>query len=439
MRSSKAIHGWLRVGVALVAGLALGGCAGYGPGITDVERRLAAGKPREAVARLERIDFAERDAGLRALHEGIVHRVAGDLEASIAAFERATRILGALEAVSLTETAGTLLLREDVTSYSGAVYERVLVHVYQALNYLERGDLEAARVEARGIELGLRRIDNAVGRTPYGGDAFARYLAGLIYEAGGELDNARIAYRDAWLAYRDTGGERVSPSPPTHLGERLARLARRAGVDPQVDGLPQAPAETAREAPRGELFVVVHDGLVPARVDSSLWVQGGPGGEVYRLSVPALRGRGRRARRIVARADGRVAQGQRVEDVAAVARATLSAHVGAVVARSVTRNVVRAQATRRVREEEPVLAAILNILGALGDRADTRSWRTLPAAIELVRLPLAPGTHEVTVTVEWPGGERRYELDGIAIDAGEMVFRSIHRMPREVRPIKRLR
>lgn len=465
----------MTLGAALLA-LALAGCASHRPQIADVERRLADGEPEAALERLEAASFADRDAGLYQLHRGMVLRLAGDRVGSIEAFERALDILGELEAVSLSETAGSLVVSEGVRSYSGAIYERILVHVFQALNHLERGDYNAARVEARRIDLGLRRIDNELGRAPHGGDAFARYLSGLIFEAAGERDDARIAYRKAWQAYRDRDAKRPNLAAPSHLGERLARLAGQAGVDPDVEGLPETPDEPAAERGRGELFVIVHDGLVPARISSSIWVQTAPNGELFRLSVPALRARGATGSPIeirvtqpgaVAATDnpvpaplveaGLVALAENrdpaaapiartgesvltetVADVAATAQATLSDQVSALTTRSVARNVVRHQITREAREESPFLGLLVNLFGVLLEEADTRSWRTLPATIRMARLSLEPGTYEIGLDAGALSGAILPALDPVTLEAGDMVFRSVHRLPRDTAPVRGL-
>lgn len=443
----------------LAAALAtlVAGCAHHAGQIGAVERHLAAGDPEAALERLESTPFAERDAALQALYRGMVLRLAGDRRASIAAFEDAIERMGELEATSLSETAGALVLTEAVRSYEGALYERILVHVLQALNHLERGDYEAARVEARRIDLGLRRIDNQLGRAPYGGDAFARYLTGLIYEAVGDVDDARIAYRNSWQAYRVEDSDRPNLAAPTHLGERLARLADEADIDVGVDGLPEATDRSATERGEGELFVVVFNGLVPARLSSSIWVQSRPSGELFRLSVPALR------ERPIPRGPARIeatpladrstpafsvaaprhrrpvtANTERVADVAAVARATLAGEIAAATARSVTRNVARHQITREVRKEDPLLAALVNVFGVIMlERADTRSWRTLPANISMARLSLPPGRYDIGVADTGASGAVLPEPEPVTLEAGDIAVRALHRLPRDPTPVRR--
>jgi hypothetical protein len=55
-----------------------------------------------------------------------------------------------------------------------------------------------------------------------------------------------------------------------------------------------------------------------------------------------------------------------------------------------------------------VAAVVGNVFAALTERADTRSWTMLPAQIQIVRLQLPPGRHEVRVAAE---GRKRGTLD----------------------------
>jgi len=62
-----------------------------------------------------------------------------------------------------------------------------------------------------------------------------------------------------------------------------------------------------------------------------------------------------------------------------------------------------------------VAAVVGNVVAALTERADTRSWTMLPAHIQIVRLPLPPGRHEVRVAAE--------REKGGTLDLGEVVVR----------------
>jgi hypothetical protein len=51
------------------------------------------------------------------------------------------------------------------------------------------------------------------------------------------------------------------------------------------------------------------------------------------------------------------------------------------------------------REKREVAGFLANLFTSVTERADTRSWTTLPHAIHLARLALPAGTHEVKVDV----------------------------------------
>lgn len=53
---------------------------------------------------------------------------------------------------------GTTLLNDNTVDYDGSLYERIMVNVYKALNYMEEDDYENARVE---FNRALMRQDKA--------------------------------------------------------------------------------------------------------------------------------------------------------------------------------------------------------------------------------------------------------------------------------------
>src|SRR5690606_6976497 len=101
-----------------------------------------------------------------------------------------------LYTVSISRTAASFIVSESSTDYEGEDYERVAIHTQLALSFLGDKDLAAARVEARKINLKLEEINQKYDdhKNRYAEDAFARYLAGTIYEARGEIDDAIIDY-----------------------------------------------------------------------------------------------------------------------------------------------------------------------------------------------------------------------------------------------------
>ena len=79
--------------------------------------------------------------------------------------------------------------------------------------------------------------------------------------------------------------------------------------------------------------------------------------------------------------------------------------------RAVVKNVVADEVEEEVEEEDETLGEVtgvaLNVLGALTERADTRSWNLLPGRLQLFRLRLPAGDHRLEVVSGSRDGDDR--------------------------------
>ena len=189
LRSSLAI-------LALVSGL--GGCATYSGSFGVIERNLAAQQYDAALVNIEKESESKKDRVLYLLNKGMVLRMKRDFAGSNGALEAAKSEMDRLYAASVSENALSVMVNDSTVSYSGDNYERVLLHLYMALNYLELGDPDSARVEALQLDAKLREFAEKVPDSKYAEDAFTLYLTGLIYEDRGEWSDAMISYRSAY-------------------------------------------------------------------------------------------------------------------------------------------------------------------------------------------------------------------------------------------------
>ena len=73
-------------------------------------------------------------------------------------FSEAKLLAEELNALSLREQTMALTINDATRSYTGAPYELVMLNVYSALNYLELGQLDAARVETLQVDLLLGEL-----------------------------------------------------------------------------------------------------------------------------------------------------------------------------------------------------------------------------------------------------------------------------------------
>ncbi|HEX6928870.1 MAG TPA: hypothetical protein VF267_06450 [Gammaproteobacteria bacterium] len=418
----------------LMALLLPAGCAMYGHALLDVDLAVRQGRPADALAKLEAMQGGFRNEALYFINKGMLLRMNGDLEGSIAAFEAAKPLVSFQEATSVSETVGQIALAEGTTSYQPRAFERLQLHVLQALNQLELGRWNEARVEALQINLLLDRVYG--GSAPHGGDAFARYLSGIIFEGLREYDNALIAYRKALEAYdRNSTLRRL----PVDLEQRLLLLTKRLGLNNEYRdfverfGEPRARQTEAlnkalRETGSGELIVVAMTGMVPRRHEVSAMQQDITSGKFYRISLPALNARPGSGAGVAIVEDAReLGRSEPVEDLSVVARRTLDEEIPGLVARSIARNVIKNRVANEAGEESTGLEFLVNFASAVLENADVRSWSTLPEQLHLLRVRLDAGTHQLRAEIIGAGGGSiaGHELGTVAISRERPVVVSV--------------
>ena len=131
------------------------------------------------------------------LDAGTSYFNAGHFEKAIPYFLQAVKFWEAKDYTSVTEEVAKAAISENLKTYIGEDYERVLIHVFLALSYVGVGNLEDAQVEARRMDLLLKRMREQE-KKPYAESAFARWLSALLWEATGNYDSARIDYENAY-------------------------------------------------------------------------------------------------------------------------------------------------------------------------------------------------------------------------------------------------
>lgn len=414
----------------------LPGCATYGDWVGQMERRIAAGDAEGAMQVLERHSAErDRDAVLYRLNRGMLLRFRNEPAASVAVFEDAKAQIDALLAVSISEQASALAVNDASRSYTGERYERGFLHVYAALGFLEQGDRIGARVEMLQLEVLLRGWER---EGVIVGTALPRYLSALVFEANGDWNDALIACRKAYetyLAYPAGSG----PAPPRALGRDLVRLAERLGLEEEATRYRAAfgLAEDLRLPPgSASLVVLLHSGLAPVKREGGVTVPT-PAGRLISVSMPYyLPPRQPRFAGARVSVDRLSVGSEAAESIDAAARAALEAQSGAILARTVARATLKYQASRQVGQENELAGLLVNIAGLVSERADTRSWTTLPHSIHLARLAVPAGPHVARIELRDAGGAVLEIVDHpIDLAPAELAVLSLHRVhPADVSP-----
>ncbi|CAN5822165.1 hypothetical protein BH23GEM9_BH23GEM9_24390 [soil metagenome] len=100
-----------------------------------------------------------------------------------------------------------------------------------------------------------------------------------------------------------------------------------------------------------------------------------------------------------------------------------------MVARTIARNTARLAlakgAERRLEEKNEAAGRIVGLIGNIGgvllERADTRSWHLLPAAVSVVRVELPAGEHELDIEIGSASATRTLSLGPVQVVPGRIT------------------
>ncbi|GAA3956640.1 hypothetical protein [Allohahella marinimesophila] len=366
--------------------LYLQGCSSWQ--INQLSTALPTAGPEETLKKLEEIDPSDRDRTQYLLNRGVLKLYSGDLDGSRQDLEQAKVIMSSLQAVSLTENFGALTANETLRSYTGTPSEQVLVHAMLAMGYLFSGNLDGARVEMLQANVTMSRLGER--ESVSGQLASVRFLAGLIYEMNGELDDALISYRSAHEIIK-TRGEQV----PDALATSLLNVSLRQNNDEEYE---KHVAEFGRKASlpkanEGEWIVYYHDGVVTNKTEARLSVFEPKLRSLISVVVPQYPPSRYQPRRLsIKSGNGKVGAGTDVNSTEVIemierrAREDLADQSAKIMAAATVRAVAKYQMVKEAQKNGGGLGGLLaNIAGVLSEQADVRSWNMLPSSIQVAR------------------------------------------------------
>lgn len=410
---------------ALCIAVAAAGCASHSEGTKAARTALDAGKPEKALElyneKLE-VETAKElpaevggDNTVLLLDRAMILQQLEQYELASRDLEVADKQIEVLDfSRNAVDDLGKYMFSDASGPYKAPFYEKLLINTENMVNYLQRGDLNGARIEARRLAVMQTYIADHQGE---GASLIGpgSYFAGFIFEKSNQPQEA-LRYYDEALAFTEFES----------LGPVVARLAEKSSYrTPRLQKLiDEHKGSTSSDAESGELLVIVNRGRVPPklpeRVPIGLALTYASGlispddvatanrlaaqGLVTWVNYPSL-GKERLSGEATLRVDGRpepLELALAVDDEAAKAWEEAK---GSLVASAITRLI-----TRLVAGEVTRKAAGGGLLGAvlsLGTQAtmtatdipDTRSWATLPARIDIGRLTLPAGSHQVELTV----------------------------------------
>ena len=316
------------------------GCATHGKNMEPAFNAMSRGDYSTTLAEVEKnLGKKNKERLVYNMEMGLVRHLDGQYNMSNDNLQAAADVAEDLETKRASDLMMATLSNPRSGPYCGTKYEKVLIHYYKVLNYLKlasknpekkSGYIQSARVEARQIDIKLTALQKEIGtyqeskdkkktlvgklkkifdaldgkmdkdKLIYREDAFIRYVAGLVYEKNGELDEARVSYQNAATLYEKGYAKQYE------LGSNMTELAwfdtirvMRDSGDWQNEWKKLAKEKLSASMQKklkefkkgtGQLVVIQGTGRVPARDEMSFQLKLDKYGKALVLS-PYVRGR----------------------------------------------------------------------------------------------------------------------------------------------------
>lgn len=195
----------------LGASLLLVSCATYSERTDDARRALRRGDYAGSLALWNKVlkvrkpeeipNKLKKNGELVILERATVLQAMGEWESSAANFEFADKELELLDIAK--DTAGNIgkyIYSDSATKFKTSPTEKLSLNAMNLINYLVRGDLSGAKVEAKRFTVMRNYLRDYDPENEHG--AFGSYLAGYVHERQGNYDEA-LRYYDEALTERD--------------------------------------------------------------------------------------------------------------------------------------------------------------------------------------------------------------------------------------------
>ena len=415
-----------RVTAVLLALMALfmQGCATSAQKSASMRQYLEQGRPELALVEAEK--QAEDDYVMANMNLGMLRRLVGDYKGSNQALEQAKKRIEELYTTSLTQAAGMVIINDETMDFDGNPHEQVLVHLYKAANYLDMGMPDSARVEVLQSHVKMNEWNEPKDESP-----FMRYFSGIIYEMLGEPDEALVSYRKAVDAYRITQ-KKHGLNVPHSLQNDLLRLLAQARMWNEFKQYQREFGLNDWSSPEtrgmGELVLIMHNGLAPQRNQQVIRTWSNELSLTVKIALPTYAKPPRYLNQVRVSVDGHRSMMETVSNIDGLARAYLQEDMPAITARALARAVIKKKSEKEAGERGGIMGQLaMLVVNQATEIADTRCWNTLPQAIQIARIPLPQGDHQVKLDILGRGGvlQDSYTVP-VSIRAGRSVIVSEH-------------
>lgn len=318
----------------------------------------------------------------------------GHIKGAIADYELALEALDYYNQSLAAEEISKVVLQDEVGAYRADDFEQILARVYFACALLYAGEEGNAMAVLRDAEGFQQEKEELYRRTSFTrhyrieGNALVKYLLAALSQKRGDSSNAALLYNEALalapelemsqhrpgqatvlvLCHNGNAPYKISATSPASVASALALEAFLSThtVDPAWSSLTGIP--------------------VPELIHWPLAFPLATYAQIGELGKPL----------------------QPCYNVDYAAHEELCQKKPAIVARGVARLLMRRSAVGYCQKQHPLLGLVADLgmwAANANTRADTRSWTTLPAALDLARFDLTAGEQLLTLSVADENGQ----------------------------------
>ena len=404
------------------------GCASYTAQTQKVSQSFDLGNFQAAAAQItQEADKRgnSKDAIIWRLEQGAVLRAAERFEESNQAFDKAEELVNKYEeAAKMSVSREALATVTNLTTlpYEGFAYDKIMMNTYKALNYLQMGDSEKARVEFNrafqrqhnAVHINTKRIEKAIEegkKQNYNVDLakvnrdgkfksqFDNYYGDLEqFKAYAVYVNPLTVYLDGlYFMTHATGGSDLERSRKSFervlgmLGENKYIRQDMETIEQVVNGKPIS----------ATTYVFFETGQSPEReqirIDLPLFIIT-PGVPYVGAAFPKLKYRADYISALNVSYDGKTEDALLLSNMDAVVAREFKNELPTIITKTLIASAIKAGATYGAyagatdggRKNSGAGLAVL-IAGALYqvamNQADLRTWTTLPKEFQFCRIP----------------------------------------------------
>lgn len=407
--------------------------------------------------------YGEKTEFLYYFDLGVLYHYNGNYKESAQNFDKAEKIYDDLYTHSVTNEAAAIVTNDNIRPYRARPFEVLVLHEMQIMNYLAQRDIDGAMVEVSRAQKAMTELyqkDN----NKTNDNGFLRYLTAIVYEMAGEPDEAAIAYYKTVRAY-DENILNLPKEAREFVIENLIRSDREDDLKKlKLDNSIETTKAKAAYDLGQEIIIVGYAGHGPILTElkmSGTYVNGGmlnltykdsktgkitssnigappvagaSNGETFHISfaLPEAHSFKSLVQRFNVTVDNQ--SGIRPEKVMALDKElemNLKDDFANTMTRTAIRVVLRTIAAQAAKKAMKTDNAWVNLFTSIGtdiaqdqmEKADLRIALFLPNSIQMTRIPVEPGSHEVSVAAEGETGTVKvFNFGSVPVKKGEKKF-----------------